>query len=83
VEGSEIYGVGKRDHATKTRVSHVVPLPKLVANRGDPMGLGYKINHQVGTREQEYNPSPFFLLNPPTNPCPNVSKKSKHKHPIT
>jgi len=32
VEGSEIYGVGKRYHTTKIRASHVVSFLKLVAN---------------------------------------------------
>ena len=68
--GSDVYGVRKQDHVTKIMVSHVVPLLMPVANKGDPTGLGYKINHQVGTREQEYRPSPFFLPKPPTNPCP-------------
>lgn len=79
MEGSQIYGIKKQDRATKIKVSHVVPLLKLIANRGNPTGLGYKINYQVGTREKEYNPSPFFPPNPPTSPCPSVPKKSKHK----
>lgn len=78
-----MYSLWKQDHATKTGFSHVVSILKLVANRGDPTRLTYKINHQVETREQWYNPNPFYLSNPPTNPCPNVSKGSKDKHPIT
>jgi len=79
--GGDIYGVGKQDHTTKIGVSHVVPLLKLVANKGDPMRLGYNTNHQVGTREQVYKPSPFFPSNPPTNTCPNLSRISKQKIP--
>ena len=81
--GGDVYGVGKQDHITKIRFSHVVPSLKLVASKGDPMGLGYKVNHQIGQRRREYKPSSLFLPNPSTNPRPKVSMISKQKYPNT
>ena len=41
-------GVEKRDYTTKIGVSHVVPTLKLMASKGDPTGLEYKVNHEIG-----------------------------------
>lgn len=47
-KGSDVDGVGKQDHVTKIRISHVVATLKLMASKGDPTGLGYKVNHKIG-----------------------------------
>ena len=47
-EESDVYDVGKQDHATKIEISHVVPSLKLMVNKGDPSELGYKGNHEIG-----------------------------------
>jgi len=51
----------KQDHATKIRVSQVVPSLNPYANWGYPMGLGLNINPPFKVREQNYNQSPSFF----------------------
>ena len=41
-KGSNVGGIGKRDHATKIEISQVAPSLKLIPSKGDPTGLGYK-----------------------------------------
>ena len=42
--------LGKKDCTNKTNIFHVVPFLNLVAIKGDPIGLGYKINPQAKVR---------------------------------
>jgi len=51
-----------------------------MASKGDPTGLGYKGNHEIGQWRQEYKPIPLFLLHPPTNSCLEVPMTSKENY---
>ena len=56
---------------------------KLVASKGDPTGLGYKVNNEIGQWRQEYRHSPLFSSNPPTNPCPKVPMTTEENYSTT
>ena len=71
------------DHAPKVEFSQVVPPEKQMVDKGDPTRLRSKGNIQNRSRGQNHRPSPFFLSNPPINPCPKVSMISKQKYPTT
>lgn len=60
MEEVDVCGARKRDHATNVRISQVVQTVKLMATKGDPMGLGYKDNHEIREWGQEYRPNPLF-----------------------
>lgn len=79
-KGSNVGGLRKWDNETKIGISHVVSTLKLTTSNGDPMGLGYRGNHEIGKCRKEYKPNPLFPLNPPTNSCPKVPMISKENY---
>jgi len=64
VERGDVYDVGKRDHATKIKISNAVPTLRLLASKEDPKGLGYKAKHQFEQVRQKHRPRPLSVKSP-------------------